>query len=256
MQKKLDYLEVQKYSYIEQLLLWRGRVQRRDLIQKFSLSESSAAVTFRSYLIARPGGLVLDRSIKAYRPPQGFRPIYYQPDLADCELPILKSGLEVVIPPNTLQVLAEVIRDKKTMHIEYLSLDDQRTEREIAPLCMIRMIEAFPEALCAWCFLRNDIRNFQLPLIQAASIGRPVPEEVANYRLPLGSIRYRGKDLIVPRASIYAVASQIVSVPELRDAKANESIKELSIKLEKEWVPLQEESRLEATMDLMTGGTV
>jgi hypothetical protein len=77
-----------------------------------------------------------------------------------------------------------------------------------------------------------------MPLIEKASLGRPVPDEIANHRLELGTIRFRGTDLVMPKASIYAVASQIASVPEFRDKAANGMIHKLSMALEKEWKAL------------------
>ena len=242
MKNNVDFLGFQKFSFIEQLLFWRGRVQRRDLIEHFKLSESAAAVTFRSYLSIKPGGLVLDRSLKAYTPPPCFAPSFYEPSLAHCELPVLQSGLRVEVPPQTLAALGESIRDKKTLLIGYRSLKGEITQREVAPLSLVRMIDGFPEALCCWCFLRNAIRTFQVPLISSAKIGRPIPKEIAGMKLELGVVSFLGKELTVPKAAIYAVASQLNSVPELRDEAAHDLIQNLANRLEAEWRPLSSSS--------------
>ena len=232
----MDYIEGQKFAYIEQLLYWRGEVNRSDLREQFTLSESTAAATFRAYNIARPGILFLNRSKRSYTPASGFKPAYYKADIGHCELISLGSGLKIELKTDVLDALSQAIRESMTLEIEYISISTEKSKREIAPLCLIKMVEGFPPALHAWCFLRNEPRTFQIALIQSAIVKRATPSNIQSADLQMGEITLNGIKIEIPKAAIYAIAGQLIAAPELRDDNARKIVSDFAEKLESVWV--------------------
>lgn len=228
----------QKFIHLEQLLFWRGVVNRRDLMLQFSLSESTAASTFREYSKAHPGVLVLNRTKRSYTPIPGFIPAHYKPDIAHCELTTIGSGLRIEVKNGVLAALSQSIRNSMTLEIEYVSIYGAESKREIAPMCLINMVEGFPPALHAWCFLRGQPRTFQTSLIRTAVVKRLAPPEVLASTLEIGTVTFKGIFFELPREAIYAAAGQLIAVPELRDVNALRVISELASQLETEWVKL------------------
>ncbi|OUR73075.1 DNA-binding transcriptional regulator [Methylophaga sp. 41_12_T18] len=72
------------------------------------------------------------------------------------------------------------IKDKTQLQLNYLSLDDQRSERNILPLGMFYWGGVW--TLGAWCFLRLAYRNFRVDRIEDITVATDVvsvPEHVS-----------------------------------------------------------------------------
>lgn len=236
------YLEKARFTFLEQRLTWQGIVKRVDLRKHFGLSESGANQVFRAYNRAFPGAMELDRSVKAYVPSAQFRPRFYEPSIEHSPLQLMGSGLSVNIDSAMLLILAKCLRERRTMHIEYRSLDQATTLRAIFPLALIRMIDGFPPALHAWCYLRGAPRTFQLANIGKARAGKVVTVAPVSTEMTTGLINYEGLRIRIPRSAIYAVAGQCFGVPEFRDEKALAAVKQLAKVLTEHWTSGEEES--------------
>ncbi|PHV08398.1 hypothetical protein CSQ96_07025 [Janthinobacterium sp. BJB412] len=232
---EIGYVEKERFEFLERLLTWRGRIKRADLRQQFGLSESGANQVFRAYKTLRPHAMELDRNIKAYVPTACFEPAFYTPAIVHSELQVIGSGLSISVEQAVLLALAKSIRESRIMQIEYVSLGQEKTKREIYPLALIRMIDGFPPALHAWCYLRKAPRTFQLSNIAKVKVGKKIQSPPISTEMATGAINFDGICMQIPRSAIYAVAGQCFGVPEFRNAAALESVKELANKLSEHW---------------------
>lgn len=72
------------------------------------------------------------------------------------------------------------IKEKTQLQLQYLSLDDQESERVIYPLGLFYWGGVW--TLGAWCFLREAYRNFRVDRIEEIGVSNetlPLPEQVS-----------------------------------------------------------------------------
>jgi hypothetical protein len=76
--------------FLERKLFWEGTANRRDLIERFGVSEQQASGDLTRYQTLAPDNLTYDKSAKTYRASEVFAPVLYRPDpdrlLADFRL--------------------------------------------------------------------------------------------------------------------------------------------------------------------------
>ena len=65
-----------RLEFIEFRLLWYGHFTRRDMAEAFGISAQQASVDIRQYDNIAPNNLAYDRSVKAYRRTDTFRPAF------------------------------------------------------------------------------------------------------------------------------------------------------------------------------------
>lgn len=76
----------------------------------------------------------------------------------------VRSNHEESTTSNLLIKLQSAITDYKVVHIDYLSLNDQQTQRDVEPFALFSTHENW--ILVAYCQLRDDFRAFRLDRIQ------------------------------------------------------------------------------------------
>jgi hypothetical protein len=69
-----------RLAFIEDLLFWRGEVNRTDLVRRFGVSMSQASADIGRYLALDPRGVIYDKSAKRYVAGEAFRPALAPPD--------------------------------------------------------------------------------------------------------------------------------------------------------------------------------
>lgn len=76
------------------------------------------------------------------------------------DMPIYAPGMGRHEHLHILSVLRLAIRNASVMTLDYEALSNERTLRKVKPVALI----FFPNAilLAAWCFLRQDYRNFRI----------------------------------------------------------------------------------------------
>ncbi|WP_283178151.1 hypothetical protein [Gemmobacter sp. 24YEA27] len=62
--------------WIDARLIGAGTIGRQDLVRAFGISQSQAAIDFRSYRAINPGRLTHDRQARTYRAAPGSLPAY------------------------------------------------------------------------------------------------------------------------------------------------------------------------------------
>jgi len=130
-----------RLDFLERKLFWEGTANRRDLIERFGVSEQQASSDLTRYQTMAPDNLVYDKSAKTYRASDAFAPILYKPDpdrlLADFRL--LAEGamgvealpmappLDVARAPSravdaaVLRTMLTAIRERRRLSVDYTS---------------------------------------------------------------------------------------------------------------------------------------
>jgi WYL domain len=71
--EKLRFAQRQRLTFIESVVFWEGRVDRRRVCTAFSVSENHVTKDFRLYKEAFPKNIQYDERVRAYRPAQRFK---------------------------------------------------------------------------------------------------------------------------------------------------------------------------------------
>ena len=74
------YAHEARQRFLDGLLFWEGRVNRRDLIDTFRVSQPQAALDLKAYLAALPlGQVVYDTRQRRYEASSTFQPVLESP---------------------------------------------------------------------------------------------------------------------------------------------------------------------------------
>lgn len=192
-----------RLAFLERKLYWDGTVNRRDLIERFGVSEQQASGDLTRYQALAPDNLVYDKSAKTYRASEAFAPVLHRPDpdrlLADFRLYAegalavealpLAPPLDVApapvraVDPKVLRDVLTAIRERRTLSVEYTSFSKPEARR--------RRIE--PHALgfdgFRWHTRARDVddgafKDFVLGRLSKTSLGAPAqsaPEDDADW---------------------------------------------------------------------------
>lgn len=175
-----------RIEFMEFRLFWEGRLNRRDLSDKFDTSEQQASADIARYQELAPGMIEYDKSVKAYLPTTSFRP-HFLARSARQYLSQLRSIADDIVstsetwvgeaPPydtvpflrrrtswETLKPLVDAIRLERAVDIEYRSLSNPAPHaRRIAPHSLV--FDGYRWHCRAWCYEREEFRDFSLPRI-------------------------------------------------------------------------------------------
>lgn len=130
-----------RLAFIEEAAFWLNSVNRRDLVERFAISEQQASGDFTRYQELAPGNLVYDKSAKTYQPATDFTPRFFRPDSEELlsrlrltaegisgDHPLLGSLSLGVAPsparpvdPETLRVIIRAIREARQVSAHYVS---------------------------------------------------------------------------------------------------------------------------------------
>ena len=148
----------QRLEFIEFRLFWDGVLQRSDIMKKFSVSAPQASKDIKAYRESAPTNIEYDSSQKCFIAGETFGSKHYVPNAARylAQIGAIESGTISVddtlisslishdslpipsrkINANRLRKIIEAVRLKRSLSIEYLSMNPKRlgkTWREISP---------------------------------------------------------------------------------------------------------------------------
>lgn len=190
----------QRYEFIEFRLVWEGRVNRRDLVERFGLSTQQASADLAAYDKFSPGNLLYDANQRTYVRGADFHPsiIVSQADRHLRQLLAIKSGwirkeetwfdtlppAEIVsltrnaMEPRHLRLVLDAIRRKLEIKVDY---------RSVRPELPGQTRHIVPHALGfgsnrwhvrAWCREHNQFRDFNLNRIQVMGEPQAAPVQL------------------------------------------------------------------------------
>ena len=187
----------QRLEFIEFRLFWDGIVNRSDITERFGVSAAQASVDLTQYRDLAPENIHYDSSVKAYLPTDNFRPRVLKPNaeryLAQLRalsdniiapidtwigqlpevgiMPISGRGVE----PGTLRTFLATIRKRRSIWIEYQSLNDSRPDpiwREITPHAFGSDGQRWH--LRAYCHIENVFKDFIISrCLRIGQLGEP-----------------------------------------------------------------------------------
>lgn len=139
-----------RLAFINDRLVWEGRINRADLVARFGISPNQATADLRRYEAAHPGAFVYDTRAKTYR----AGPAIGTPDLAQAadllrELRLIAEGVLPAqdgllgvpppvavadgplrrIAPVCLQRVVTAIRERRGLVAEYRSMNSPQPRR-------------------------------------------------------------------------------------------------------------------------------
>ncbi len=167
------YAHEARLRFLDGLLFWEGRVNRRDLIDAFRVSQPQAALDLKAYLATLASGQVFyDTRQKRYEATPSFRPIYGIPDIGPWLERSRLRGLSIeVLPtldrPLDCDLMAKVyraIRDRAAIGIAYQTMRRAEVEdRPVTPTAFVSDGQRWH--VRAYCHLRKGYRDFVLSRI-------------------------------------------------------------------------------------------
>ncbi len=185
-----------RLEFIEFRLVWYGRLNRRELMDEFSLSPQQASSDIALYEKIAPSNLEYDKNEKAYMRTKNFNQKFLRPasdrlllqaagirsgwlareDTWFSELPPIEvSGLPrwPVDTKNLISIL-DAIRSRQQVEVNYKSLSGSPAgPRLIAPHSLIQGAGRF--YVRAWSEEHNDFRDYNLARIDSVGHESPSP---------------------------------------------------------------------------------
>ncbi len=162
-----------RQRFLDGLLFWEGRVNRRDLIDTFRVSQPQAALDLKAYLAALPPGQVTyDTRQRRYEASASFEPVFGPPSIDSWLERSRQAGLAVEVLPTLdrpfdvglMARLYRAIRDRKTVNVAYQTMRRATAEdRSITPTAFVSDGQRWH--VRAYCHLRADFRDFVLSRI-------------------------------------------------------------------------------------------
>lgn len=175
MEKRLEFIEFR--------LFWDGYIRRADLQEKFDISAPQASNDLAFYRESLPQNINYDLSAKRYVRGNSFKPEYYSgsPDRYLAQLRAVEEGIlaeedtffgfrpdidVLPIPSRSvtaarLRHLVQAIREKKSLRIEYQSMNDKRPEpqwRTISPHALAS--DGMRWHVRAFCHIEEKFKDF------------------------------------------------------------------------------------------------
>ena len=171
--KEISWYQRARLRAIETIAYWHGRINSRDLIERFGISRVVALGDIQRYMKKAPGNLIYRRSEKAYLATSIFKN-QFTSGVID-EWMSLDSGLceyvekpQFEINPELARPLIQAIHKGTCITIMYRSMEHPSgTERSLFPHTLV--YSGIRWHLRAWCCLRNDFRDFNLSRISSAT---------------------------------------------------------------------------------------
>lgn len=144
---KLDdvkYAQRQRLLFLDRCLTWRGAANRRDLMDRFDISNAQAAIDFRTYLQIACKPPHYDAAQKTYIASSFHQPLELSKITSDFE--VLADRNESlpssIVPqphrradPTIIMKLYHAIKGKKAIHVRYTSFETGADEGQwLAPV--------------------------------------------------------------------------------------------------------------------------
>ena len=173
----------QRLEFIEFRLFWDGAVNRGDITSHFGVSVPQASNDLSRYKELAADNLQYDASSKRNEPTPTFRPKFFKPnaerylaqlraiadeviDLAETPMGELPDLGVMPIPrrrvePKILRRLLQAVRERRSLHINYQSMSDDRPEptwRTISPHAL--GFDGLRWHARAYCHLEHLFKDF------------------------------------------------------------------------------------------------
>ena len=176
---------VPRLEFIEWRLFWEGRLNRKDLEDRFGISTPQASVDLRRYRELAGDNIEYDATRKRFVATKGMKPRFLRisanhlllqlrawvngvlrsEDLWFSKLPAVGVAPELTrdVRPKVLRRVLDAIRTRRALSVRYQSLTSSRW-RDIAPHAIA--FDGYRWHARAWCCERREFRDFVLTRIE------------------------------------------------------------------------------------------
>lgn len=172
---------LQRLEFIEYRLFWEGRINRKDIIERFNVSIPQASTDIKNYKHEAPGNMRYNKRTKHYYASPSFKPVLRQLDVKSffSQIQMLSDGIieqnssslgyypdydvlysiERVIDIKILQNIVLSMRDEMALKVQYQSMSRPvPIWRWISPHAFA--YDGFRWHIRAFCEERNTFRDF------------------------------------------------------------------------------------------------
>jgi hypothetical protein len=194
---RLRWGNEQRLEFIEFRLFWDGCIKRADITDQFTVSVPQASTDLAQYRELAPENIRYDSSAKRFVPGAAFKPLFHKPN-AERYLAQLRAISENIIAKldtligempeagivpiparrvdaETLRTFLRAVRQRRSISIEYQSLNDNRPEpmwREITPHAFGS--DGLRWHLRAFCHIEQTFKDFIISrCLQIGRMGEP-----------------------------------------------------------------------------------
>lgn len=178
--------EQQRLIFVEQMLYWRGAINRKDLCEHFGISMPQATKDLVAYTTMNPGACAYDVRQKCYAASDKMRPVLQQPDFGEAMAAIapamMKSDasgefvLEVARPRRMVEQaifrkLSLAAYRRESVEVSYWSIrSGESVRRRISPRSF--GYDGLRWHLRAYCHRKERFLDFVVGRFQ--SVGRRI----------------------------------------------------------------------------------
>ena len=231
-----------RLEFIEWRLFWEGRLNRRDLEQRFAISTPQASVDLRHYRELAGGNIEYDGTHRRYVASKEIKPrflhvsanhlllqlrawasgVLRREDLWFSEMPAAAVAPEIGrdVRAEVLRRVLDAIRTRRALSVRYQSLSNSRW-RDIAPHAIA--FDGHRWHARAWCCEREEFRDFVLTRIERLGRLKPVAFEPEHDLEWSETVRLR----LCPHPGLSEEQSQAIQ----RDYDMREGVREIDIRL-------------------------
>lgn len=221
------HAQTERLKFLDGLLFWEARANRRDLQDHFQVSPAQAALDLKAYLsMTKRGHVEYDTRAKRYVATAVFEPVFgvpghdrwlarfraAEPSSVDI-VPALVRKTDV----RQMARVARAIRDNESLLIRYQSMQRPGADRRwIAPSAVAS--DGVRWHVRAYCFLRKSYRDFVLVRVQKvleARTSTDVPPDIAwecMVELDLGPAPHLGESQAVAVRREYGFTGKRMTV--------------------------------------------
>jgi predicted DNA-binding transcriptional regulator YafY len=194
---RLPWGQRQRLEFIEFRLFWEGAINRSEITDRFGVSVPQASTDLGAYRTLAPLNMEYNASQKRYLATAQFKPELIAPNaerylaqlraisdgvitFADTSIAGLPDVGILPIPsrsidPLTLRTFLKAVRSRRSINIEYQSMNDQRPD----PMWRLITPHAFGWDGLRWharafCHLEQDFKDFIISrCLQVGELGDP-----------------------------------------------------------------------------------
>ena len=165
----LKHAQRERLIFLDQCLTWRGIANRRDLVDRFGISQAQAALDFKAYIEhAGDTAPVYDPKLKAYLPAPKHRPLADGDlmeafesvlDIPEKSLPSSLPLPQCSTPAPVISHLYKAIRTQQAICVRYTSMTTGHHEALwLAPVRFTS--DGLVVHLRAYCFKHHAYREY------------------------------------------------------------------------------------------------
>ena len=233
---------IPRLEFIEWRLFWEGRLNRKDLEDRFGISTPQASVDLRHYRELAAANIEYDATQKRFVASKDMKPRFLQvsanrlllqlrawvsgvlrrEDLWFSQIPAVGVAPEIGrdVRAEVLRRVLQAMRTQQALSVRYQSLTSSRW-RDIAPHAIA--FDGYRWHARAWCCERHEFRDFVLTRVERLGRLKPVSFDPENDLEWSRTAQLR----LCPHPGLTEEQSQAIQ----RDYDMREGVREIEIRL-------------------------